>query len=58
MKYISMFAVLLIVALALPLAAQKAKPTDDMDVVREALRTQKKTLVTENMQLTDSIYRL
>jgi len=54
MKYISILAVFLIVSLALPLAAQQKKPADDMNAAREALRTQKKALVTENMQLTES----
>jgi len=54
MKYISMLAVLLIVSLALPLAAQQEKPADNMNVVREALRANKKALVADNMQLTES----
>ena len=54
MKYISMLAVLLIVSLALPLAAQQEKPADNMNVVREALRADKKALVADNMQLTES----
>ena len=54
MKYISMLAVLLIVSIALPLAAQQGKPADNMNVVREALRANKKALVADNMQLTES----
>jgi len=54
MKYISMLAVLLIVSLALPLAAQQEKSADNMNVVREALRADKKALVADNMQLTES----
>ena len=54
MKYISMLAVLLIVSLALPLAAQQEKSADNMNVVREALRANKKALVADNMQLTES----
>jgi len=54
MKYVSMLAVLLIASLALPLAAQQEKPADNMDIVREALRAEKKVLVAENMQLTES----
>jgi hypothetical protein len=65
MKYVSMLAVLLIVALALPLAAQEQKatekpketmekPADNMAIVREALRANKKVLVAENMQLTET----
>jgi hypothetical protein len=49
MKYISMFAVLLIVILVAPLSAQ-----EDIDAVREGLRAEKKALVTKNMQLTES----
>jgi hypothetical protein len=51
MKHITIVAVLLIVLLALPLAAQKEA---DMDAAREALRVEKKALVTANMQLTES----
>ena len=54
MKYIPILAVLLIVSIALPLAAQQEKPADDMNTVREELRANKKVLVTENMQLTES----
>lgn len=58
MKYISMLAVLLIAFYALPLAAQEAapadKPADNMNIVREALRAEKKVLVADNMQLTQS----
>ena len=54
MKYVSMLAVLLIVSIALPLAAQQEKPADNMNIVREALRAEKKVLVAENMQLTES----
>ena len=54
MKYVSMLAILLVVALALPLAAQEEKPADNMDIVRAAIRAEKKVLVAENMQLTES----
>ena len=69
MKYISILAVLLIVSLALPLAAQEAqqpqqaqkeqqeqqaKPADNMDVVREAIRANKKVVVADNMQMTEA----
>ena len=54
MKNMSKVLFLVIVAFALPLAAQKEKPTDDMGAVREALRAEKKKLVTTNMQLTES----
>jgi hypothetical protein len=49
-----MFAILLIVSLALPLAAQREKPTDEMDAVRETLRAEKKALVADNMEFTES----
>ncbi len=52
MKYVSVLAILLVVALALPLAAQEEKPADNMDIVRAAIRAEKKVLVAENMQLT------
>ena len=58
MKYVSILAVLLIMSLALPLAAQEAKPADkpadNMAIVREALRAEKKVLIAENMGLTES----
>ena len=54
MKYVSVLAILLVVALALPLAAQEEKPADNMDIVRAAIRAEKKVLVAENMQLTES----
>ncbi len=60
MKYVSLLAILLIMSLALPLAAQEAtppakgQPADNMEIVREALRAEKKVLVAENMQLTQS----
>jgi hypothetical protein len=66
MKYISLLAVLLIVSLALPLAAQQAqqpqqaqkeeqaKPADNMDVVRDAIRANKKVVVADNMELTEA----
>ncbi len=58
MKYVSILAVLLVMSLVLPLAAQEQKPADkpadNMAIVRDALRAQKKVLVAENMQLTES----
>lgn len=54
MKYVSMLAILLVVSLALPLAAQEEKPADNMDIVRAAIRAEKKVLVAENMQLTET----
>jgi hypothetical protein len=54
MKYVSMLAILLAVSLALPLAAQEEKQADNMDIVRAAIRAEKKVLIAENMQLTES----
>jgi hypothetical protein len=54
MKYVSMLAALLVLSLALPLAAQQEKPADNMSIVREAMRADKKVVVAENMQLTES----
>ena len=54
MKYVSIFAALLVLSLALPLAAQQEKPADNMSIVREAMRADKKVVVAENMQLTES----
>jgi len=55
MKYVSILAILLVVCLALPLAAQQQeKPADNMDIVRAAIRAEKKVLIAENMQLTES----
>lgn len=53
MKRITIIAVLLIASIALPLAAEQ-KPADTMKDVREALRTDKKALVADNMKLTAS----
>jgi hypothetical protein len=54
MKYVSMLAALLVLSLALPLAAQQEKPADNMSIVREAMRADKKVVVADNMQLTES----
>jgi len=54
MKYVSMLAILLAVSFALPLAAQEEKQADNMDIVRAAIRAEKKVLIAENMQLTES----
>jgi hypothetical protein len=54
MKYVSMLAALLVSFLVVPLAAQTEKPADNMNIVREALRANKKALVADNMQLTES----
>jgi hypothetical protein len=55
MKYVSILAILLVVSFALPLAAQQEeKPADNMDIVRAAIRAEKKVLIAENMQLTES----
>jgi hypothetical protein len=54
MKYVSMLAALLVLSLALPLAAQEEKPADNMSIVREAMRADKKVVVADNMQLTES----
>lgn len=54
MKYLFVLAALMVVSLSPPLAAQKEKPADDINAVREALRAQKMDLVTKNMELTES----
>jgi hypothetical protein len=58
MKYVFMLAVALLAFIALPLAAQQAtpadQPADNMNIVREALRAEKKVLVADNMELTQS----
>ena len=54
MKCVSMLAILLVIFLAIPLAAQEEKPADNMDIVRAAIRAEKKVLVAENMQLTET----
>ena len=54
MKYISILAVLLIASLALPVFAQQEKPADNMAIVREAIRAEKKVLIADNMQLTEA----
>jgi hypothetical protein len=54
MKYISILAALLVLSLAFPLAAQQEKPADNMSIVREAMRADKKVVVADNMQLTES----
>jgi len=53
MRYISILAVLLIASLALPVLAQE-KPADNMAIVRDAIRAQKKVLIADNMQLTEA----
>jgi len=53
-KYISILAVLLIASLALPVFAQQEKPADNMAIVREAIRAEKKVLIADNMQLTEA----
>jgi len=53
MKYVSILAALLVFSLALPLAAQQEKPADNMSIVREAMRADKKVVVADNMQLTE-----
>jgi hypothetical protein len=55
MKCACMLAALLLVALALPLTAQeKEQPADNMEIIRDALRAEKKVLVAENMDLTEA----
>jgi hypothetical protein len=49
-----MLAALLMVSLVLPLAAQNDKTAQSTNIAREELRAQKKALVAENMQLTQS----
>jgi hypothetical protein len=49
-----MLAALLMVFLVLPLAAQNDKTAQSTNIAREELRAQKKALVAENMQLTQS----
>jgi hypothetical protein len=53
MRCISILAVLLIASLALPVLAQE-KPADNMAIVRDAIRAQKKVLIADNMQLTEA----
>lgn len=54
MRYISILAVLLIASLALPVVAQEEKPADNMAIVRDAIRAEKKVLIADNMQLTEA----
>jgi len=54
MRYISILAVLLIASLVLPVFAQEEKPADNMAIVRDAIRAQKKVLIADNMQLTET----
>lgn len=54
MKYASFIALLLIAMIALPAFAQEEQPADNMDIVRDALRAQKKVLIAENMDLTEA----
>ncbi len=54
MKYIAVLATLLIVSLTLPLAAQTEDPVDNMNIVRQKLRADKKDLVAKNLQLTEA----
>lgn len=57
LKSLGYLVVILICLVAVPLAAQdKAAdvPADNMDIVREALRAEKKVLVAENMGLTQA----
>jgi hypothetical protein len=54
MKCITALAMLLIVSLTLPLAAQTGDPATDMNTVRQELRAHKKDLVAKNLQLTET----
>jgi hypothetical protein len=54
MSRVSMLALLFVSCLALPLFAQEEKQADNMNIVREELRTNKKAVVADNMQLTES----
>jgi hypothetical protein len=54
MKYVSILAAVLVVCLAIPLAAQESKPADNMGIVRDAIRAEKKVLVADNMGLTEA----
>ena len=57
MKSFGYLAVILICLVAVPLAAQdKAAdaPADNMEIVRDALRAEKKALIAENMDLTQA----
>ncbi len=54
MRYVSILAALLVVSLAIPLAAQESKPADNMGIVRDAIRAEKKVLVADNMGLTEA----
>jgi hypothetical protein len=53
MKIVSILAAVLVFSLVLPLAAQD-KPADNMNIVRDAIRAEKKVLVAENMGLTEA----
>jgi len=53
MKTVTLIAAFLVLSLSLPLAAQD-KPADNMNIVRDAIRAEKKVLVAENMGLTEA----
>jgi opacity protein-like surface antigen len=52
MKKLCVLAVLLVLVMAVAAAAQD-KPADNMNIVRDAIRAEKKVLVAENMGLTE-----
>ena len=53
MKYACLLAALLLVSFTLPAVAQEDQPANNMDIVRDAIRAEKKVLVAENMDLTE-----
>ncbi len=53
MTTLRILAVIMICLVAVPAIAQDT-PADNMDIVRDALRAQKKVLIAENMPLTES----
>jgi opacity protein-like surface antigen len=53
MKKLCLLAVLLVLSMSVAAAAQD-KPADNMNIVRDAIRAEKKVLVAENMGLTET----
>jgi hypothetical protein len=53
MKALVLFAAAILLVLSAPLGAQE-KAADNMEIVRDAVRAEKKVFIAQNMQLTDA----